>query len=289
LKITRIETLRLDEFPNILWVEVHTDAGLVGLGETFFGARAAEAAIHETVAPQVLGQDALAIERHSRRLLQNYVGFNSTGAEIRAASAFDIALWDIFGQAANVPVYQLLGGKGRDDLRTYNTCAGYKYVRAKPIQRTENWGLGGNDGPYEDLDGFLNHADDLAESLIAEGYTSKAKLGIIGGSAGGITVGRFMTERPDLAAVVFDQVGSSNQLRAEFSPNGPANIPEFGSVLSETGFKALYAMDAYQHVKDGVAYPSVFLTTGLNDPRVASWEPTKMAAASRRRHHRRTR
>ena len=128
-----------------------------------------------------------------------------------------------------------------------------------------------------------------AEHLIAEGYTSKAKLGIIGGSAGGITVGRFMTERPDLAAVVFDQVGSSNQLRAEFSPNGPANIPEFGSVLSETGFKALYAMDAYQHVKDGVAYPSVFLTTGLNDPRVASWEPTKMAAASRRRHHRRTR
>lgn len=60
-------------------------------------------------------------------------------------------------------------------------------------------------------------------------------------------------------------------------------------MLSETGFKALYAMDAYQHVKDGVAYPSVFLTTGLNDPRVASWEPTKMAAASRRRHHRRTR
>ena len=171
MKITRIETLRLDEFPNILWVEVHTDAGLVGLGETFFGARAVEAAMHETVAPQVLGQDALAIERHSRRLLQNYVGFNSTGAEVRAASAFDIALWDLFGQATGMPVHQLLGGKVRDDLRTYNTCAGYKYVRAKPIQRTENWGLGGNDGPYEDLDGFLNHADDLAESLIAEGYT----------------------------------------------------------------------------------------------------------------------
>lgn len=171
MKITRIETLRLDEFPNILWVEVHTDAGLVGLGETFFGARAVEAAMHETVAPQVLGEDALAIERHSRRLLQNYVGFNSTGAEIRAASAFDIALWDLLGQAANMPVHQLLGGKVRDDLPTYNTCAGYKYVRAKPIQRTENWGLGGNDGPYEDLDGFLHHADDLAESLIGEGYT----------------------------------------------------------------------------------------------------------------------
>jgi len=171
LKITAIETLRLDEFPNILWVEVHTDAGLVGLGETFFGARAVEAAMHETVAPQVLGQDALAIERHSRRLLQNYVGFNSTGAEIRAASAFDIALWDLFGKVAGQPVYQMLGGKVRDDLRTYNTCAGYRYVRAKPIQRTENWGLGDAEGPYEDLDGFLNRADELAESLIAEGYT----------------------------------------------------------------------------------------------------------------------
>lgn len=171
MKITKIETLRLDEFPNICWVEVHTDAGLVGLGETFFGARAVEAAMHETVAPQVLGQDALAIEKHSRRLLQNYVGFNSTGAEIRAASAFDIALWDLFGKATGMPVYQLLGGKMRDDLRTYNTCAGYKYVRAKPIQRTENWGLGEQGGPYEDLDGFLNRADELAESLIDEGYT----------------------------------------------------------------------------------------------------------------------
>ena len=169
-RITAIETLRLDEFPNICWVEVHTDAGLVGLGESFFGSRAIEAAMHETVAPQVLGQDALAIEKHSRRLLQNYVGFNSTGAEIRAASAFDIALWDLFGKATAQPVYQLLGGKVRDDLRAYNTCAGYRYVRAKPIQDTRNWGLN-EDGPYEDLDGFLHHADELAESLLDEGYT----------------------------------------------------------------------------------------------------------------------
>ena len=122
--------------------------------------------------------------------------------------------------------------------------------------------------------------DDIAaaEYLVAQGYTSKSRLAIIGGSAGGITVGRFMTERPDLAAVVIDQVGSSNTLRAEFSPNGPPNVPEFGTVADQAGFKALYEMDAYQHVKDGVAYPSVLLTTGLNDPRVSSWEPTKMTA-----------
>ena len=117
-----------------------------------------------------------------------------------------------------------------------------------------------------------------AEHLIKEGYTSKSKLGIVGGSAGGITVGRFMTERPDLAAVVIDQVGVSNATRSEFSPNGPPNIPEFGTVTEKDGFKGLYEMDAYLHVKDGVKYPSVLLTTGLNDPRVSSWEPTKMTA-----------
>ena len=119
---------------------------------------------------------------------------------------------------------------------------------------------------------------DCAEYLIKQGYTSKAKLGVMGGSAGGITMGRFFTERPDLAAVVIDQVGVSNASRSEFSPNGPGNIPEFGSVTDEAGFKALYEMDAYLHVVDGTKYPSIMLTTGLNDPRVSSWEPTKMTA-----------
>jgi prolyl oligopeptidase len=117
-----------------------------------------------------------------------------------------------------------------------------------------------------------------AHYLIDQGYTSSARLGIMGGSAGGITVGRFLTEQPSLAAVVIDQVGVSNPLRSEFSPNGPPNIPEFGTVTDAQGFKGLYEMDSYQHVKDGVAYPSVMLTTGLNDPRVSSWEPTKMTA-----------
>jgi len=175
LKITRIETLRLEEFPNICWVEVHTDAGISGLGETFFAARTVEAAIHETVAPQVLGQDPLAIERHSRKLLQNYVGFKSTGAEIRAASAFDIALWDLWGKATNQPVYQLLGGKCRDDLRTYNTCAGYRYVRRVPETAglpVSNWNAEpAAAGPYEDLDWFLTDAGSLAESLLEQGIT----------------------------------------------------------------------------------------------------------------------
>ncbi len=117
-----------------------------------------------------------------------------------------------------------------------------------------------------------------AEYLIAKGYTSSTHLAIEGGSAGGITVGRAMTERPDLFGVVLDDVGSSDTIRAQFSPNGPPNIPEFGDAHTEVGFKELYEMDAYLHVQDGVKYPAVMLTTGINDPRVASWEPAKMAA-----------
>ena len=121
-------------------------------------------------------------------------------------------------------------------------------------------------------------AEDCALHLIDQGYCGHRTLGVVGGSAGGITVGRLLTERPELAAVAISMVGVSDPLRAEFSPNGPPNIPEFGSVKTERGFHDLFAMDAYQHVHDGVDYPAVLLTTGLHDPRVSPWEATKMAA-----------
>ncbi|MGA8366289.1 MAG: prolyl oligopeptidase family serine peptidase [Candidatus Acidiferrales bacterium] len=117
-----------------------------------------------------------------------------------------------------------------------------------------------------------------AEYLIDQKFTSSATLGGSGTSAGGITIGRAYTERPDLFAAAIDRVGVSNALRSEFSPNGPPNIPEFGSVKTQWGFEDLYAMDAYLHVRNGVRYPAVLLTTGFNDPRVASWEPAKMTA-----------
>ena len=117
-----------------------------------------------------------------------------------------------------------------------------------------------------------------AEALVAQKWTSPSKLAIRGGSAGGITVGRSLTERPDLFAVVISQVGVSNNLRMEFSQNGPPNVPEFGSVSTADGFKGLYAMDSYQHVKDGTKYPAVLLTTGMTDPRVDPWQAGKMAA-----------
>ncbi len=119
---------------------------------------------------------------------------------------------------------------------------------------------------------------DCAQWLIDNHWTSSGKLAVEGTSAGGIMVGRFLTERPDLLTVAVVRVGDSNATRFEFMEAGPANIPEFGTIKSPEGFKALLEMDAYQHVKDGVAYPAVLLTTGINDPRVASWEPGKFAA-----------
>ena len=174
MKIEAIETLRLSEFGNLLWVHLHTDTGIVGLGETFFGPQAVEAHIHETVAPLLLGRDPLEIERISRQLQRGYLGFTGTGVEMRAASAIDLALWDIFGKSTGLPVWQLLGGLARPSVRIYNTCAGYKYIRSNDGQRSDNWGLPqkSDTGPYEDLDAFLNRADELARSLLDQGITA---------------------------------------------------------------------------------------------------------------------
>lgn len=119
---------------------------------------------------------------------------------------------------------------------------------------------------------------DCSEEMIRQGYTRKEMLAIQGGSAGGITVGRALTERPDLFCAVISQVGDSDSLRSEVMPSGPANIPEFGSVADEAGFRGLYEMDSYQHVVDHTAYPAVILTTGMSDPRVAPWQAGKMTA-----------
>ncbi len=174
MKITQVETIRLGEFPNIIWTRLHTDEGLVGLGETFMGAVAVEAYLHEWVAPKLLGQDPLAIEARNRDIT-GYLGWRGSGVETRGNSAVDIALWDIFGKAANMPVHTALGGKSRDSIRIYNTCAGYQYVRSTVNQSTANWGLQGAkssaSGPYEDLEGFLHRADEVAESLLSEGIT----------------------------------------------------------------------------------------------------------------------
>ncbi|MCM4157413.1 prolyl oligopeptidase family serine peptidase [Gramella sp. AN32] len=117
-----------------------------------------------------------------------------------------------------------------------------------------------------------------AEYLIDHGYTSSDKLSILGGSAGGIFVGRSITERPDLFAAAAPEVGVMNPVRAEETPNGPVNAPEFGTVKDEGEFKGLMAMDSYHALKEGGKYPAMLITAGMNDPRVIAWQPAKFAA-----------
>jgi L-alanine-DL-glutamate epimerase-like enolase superfamily enzyme len=168
MKITAIETLYTREFENVLWVRVHTDAGIVGLGETFYGAGSVSAHIHDTLAARLIGKDPFRIEGLHKDLVNLPMAQSSTGAEYRAASAIDIALWDFWGRATNQPVHQLLGGLCRDKLRIYNTCAGYQYVRNRAIRPVDTWNLGG-DGPYEDLNAFMTDAGALAENLLESG------------------------------------------------------------------------------------------------------------------------
>ena len=118
-----------------------------------------------------------------------------------------------------------------------------------------------------------------AEYLVKKGYTSPGKLGGTGTSAGGILISRAITERPDLFKAAICNVGCANAMRMEFSPNGPVNTPEFGSVKDPVECAALFEMDGIQHVQQGVKYPGLMGVGGWNDPRVAAWEPGKLVAA----------
>lgn len=117
-----------------------------------------------------------------------------------------------------------------------------------------------------------------AEYLINEGYTNPSKLSIFGGSAGGIFVGRAITERPDLFVAGAPMVGSMNPVRMEETPNGPVNTPEFGTVKDPIEFKALLEMDSYHHIEPKTKYPAMLISAGINDPRVIAWQPAKFAA-----------
>jgi prolyl oligopeptidase len=117
-----------------------------------------------------------------------------------------------------------------------------------------------------------------AEWLVAQRYTSPAKLAIEGGSQGGIYVGRSVTERPDLFGAAIDQVPVSDAIRSSFESNGELDKTEMGTTETEAGFRALLAMSPYHHITDGTKYPAVMVVTGINDPRVDAWQAAKMAA-----------
>ncbi|SEQ55233.1 oligopeptidase B Serine peptidase. MEROPS family S09A [Epilithonimonas lactis] len=158
-------------------------------------------------------------------------------------------------------------------LLTKGTVIAVAHIRGGG-EKGNDWHLGGKKTNKPNTWKDFNAC---AEYLIQNKYVSAKKLAITGGSAGGILIGRAITERPDLYRVAIPEVGMMNTLRAEFDPNGPGNIAEFGTIKDETEFKSLLEMDAYHHIKKGENYPAILVTTGFNDPRVASYNPAKFA------------
>ena len=149
MKITKIETIRAPEYRHIVWVRIHTDDGLIGLGETYLYPEPVKALIEQVFGPNfLLGKDPLQIETHWRAMFErcSYAGW--AGAEMRAMSAIDIALWDILGQKTGQPIYQLLGGRFRERIKVYNTC-----------------------GPHGQFD-FNKNADEFALDLLESGINA---------------------------------------------------------------------------------------------------------------------
>jgi galactonate dehydratase len=151
-RIERIETIRIAAQPNVVWVEVTDEHGVTGLGETYYLPGAVEAVLHDLAAPLVLGADAMRIEDTWQTLFAraNFHGF--AGAELRAISALDVALWDLLGKRVGLPVSTLLGGRVRDTIRVYNTCV--------------------DAGGHADQTGFVERPAELAEELLEAGFTA---------------------------------------------------------------------------------------------------------------------
>jgi L-alanine-DL-glutamate epimerase-like enolase superfamily enzyme len=149
MKIEKLETVWLDAHPHNLWLRIHTDQGLIGLGETFYAPRAVAAIIHDVLSNLLIGQSVFDIERHWANMFATVNFFGFAGAEMRAMSAVDIALWDLLGQYTGQPIYNLLGGRVRERVLVYNTCI--------------------NTSAYPDYDAWNTDAGLLAEDLLRGG------------------------------------------------------------------------------------------------------------------------
>jgi L-alanine-DL-glutamate epimerase-like enolase superfamily enzyme len=180
-RIVQIETLiPHDIMPGLMTLRIHTDAGsvggvpVIGHGETYYIPTAAAAVIHDFFAPRLLGSDVTAIESHWRFLYERMTAFGGTGAELRALSAVDLALWDISGQLLNAPVWRLLGGPVRSVIPVYNSSGGPSYGRSnRQTPSASGWpghGDPGQPGPFEDNWASIHTPEELAEELVALGY-----------------------------------------------------------------------------------------------------------------------
>uniref|UniRef100_A0A7C4QNT3 Mandelate racemase/muconate lactonizing enzyme family protein n=1 Tax=Schlesneria paludicola TaxID=360056 RepID=A0A7C4QNT3_9PLAN len=180
-RVVAIETVIPDHvFPGLLLLRVQTDAGtvagdpVIGHGETYYAPHGVAAILHDWMARRLLGADALAIESHWRFLYERATAFGGTGAELRALSAIDLALWDVLGQLTRQPIWRLLGGPVRDRIPVYHSCGGPLYGGRRPGDAGgQGWpghGDPGRPGPLEDNWRSRHEPGDLAEELLAAGY-----------------------------------------------------------------------------------------------------------------------
>jgi L-alanine-DL-glutamate epimerase-like enolase superfamily enzyme len=149
MEITAVESLYWHAYPRVLTVRIHTDTGLIGLGETVDKIPGSRGALHGTLAPLLLGRNPLDIEGLWQSVANNILYHGFAGAEMRALSAVDLALWDLMGKRYDAPVYHLLGGRCREAVPTYNTCTGF--------------------GDMDDYALWHEDAGELARQLLADG------------------------------------------------------------------------------------------------------------------------
>jgi L-alanine-DL-glutamate epimerase-like enolase superfamily enzyme len=174
VKITHVETITCATYQNPLWVRLHTDEGLIGLGEHWYWERESADWIHGRAAPYLLGKDPRQVELHHRTLRQG-MHSHSRNAEWSGLSALDTALWDLLGQSVGKPIYALLGGPARERIRIYNTCVGYgQHRRRSTLPSAGSPEALDRRGPYEDQSAWQEEgrAGELAASLLEMGITA---------------------------------------------------------------------------------------------------------------------
>jgi L-alanine-DL-glutamate epimerase-like enolase superfamily enzyme len=198
----RIETCRpKDLFAGLVLCRIHTDQGLIGCGESYYIPEAVAAVIHDWFRHRLLGADALAIESHWRFLYERAANFGVRGAELRALSAVDLALWDILGQVSRQPVYRLLGGPVRERVRVYNSCGHPSYGAGSGAHGWPGMGSIGEPGPLADTWQATHEPAALATELVELGY-SALKVWPFDRAAISISASEMLLTRPDYAEVL---------------------------------------------------------------------------------------
>ena len=168
MKVVGIETIVPGDqspLPEIVFVRVFTDEGVVGHGETYYTPRAVAAYIHEFLAPRLLQLESGSPEALWEHGYRSAARFGGRGLETRALSAVDVAVWDAVAQSAGMPLHQVLGGPCHETVRTYNTCGGPTYGKSWRTGAAPTIG-----GIYEDYQAFLHQPGDLARDLVDEGF-----------------------------------------------------------------------------------------------------------------------